>query len=145
MKFLYLMVGLFVAVSARSEPDNYGMVAGVEVNKIVDGDTIEVTVKEWPPIIGEKIRVRVRGIDTPELKGQCDAERKLAVKAREATELFLNCKSVVLYNLDRGKFFRIVADVSCDGGILSGSLSEFLLNRQLAVEYSGGARTNWCR
>jgi len=43
--------------------------------------------------------------------------------------------------MKRGKYFRIVADVSIDGK----SLAKSLINAKLAVIYDGGKKTkDWC-
>ena len=34
------------------------------------------------PIIGEKINIRVNGIDTPEIRGKCDQEKYNAKQAK---------------------------------------------------------------
>jgi len=45
-----------------------------------------------------------------------------------------------LTNLQRGKYFRIVANVVVDGV----SLGQELLDNKLAYEYSGGKKLKWC-
>lgn len=52
------------------------------VVKVVNGDMIEVRVHVW---LGQKVitRVRLRGIDVPEIAGACGPERSQAVAARE--------------------------------------------------------------
>ena len=42
-----------------------------EVITVYDGDTFRVNIDEFPPIIGENIAIRILGIDTPEIKGNC--------------------------------------------------------------------------
>ena len=56
-----------------------------EVINVYDGDTFRVNIDEFPPIIGENIAIRILGIDTPEIKGNCQRERQLAIKARDFT------------------------------------------------------------
>ncbi|WP_156167344.1 thermonuclease family protein [Aurantiacibacter marinus] len=46
----------------------------------VDGDTVRITNR----------RIRLTGFDTPELRGSCQAERQLAVVAREELTQWLN-------------------------------------------------------
>ena len=43
-----------------------------------DGDTCTFTLPGIHPFFGEKISVRIRGIDTPEIRGQCEAEKRKA-------------------------------------------------------------------
>lgn len=112
----------------------------VELVSVYDGDTIKVNVKGWPDIIGKKISVRVRGIDTPEIRGKCPYEKQLAIDARDAAIEFLNGSKLFISNIERGKYFRLVADVEVNGK----SLSEHLLESGLAREYNGGRRLPWC-
>lgn len=122
--------------------ENYGSVVITEVVSVYDGDTFKVNIKEYPTILGEKISVRVNGIDTPEIKGKCLQEKELAQKAKKvATYMLKNATVIELRNMQRGKYFRIVADVYADGV----SLSEKLIEKKLAVPYDGGTKTkNWC-
>jgi len=85
--------------------------------------------------------IRVRGIDTPEIKGKCPGEKQLAIRARD----FLNnalrsAGSVELVNIERGKYFRLVADVLVDGEPIAPVMIELGLGRA----YSGGKRAGWC-
>ena len=50
------------------------------VVSVIDGDTLEVRVHIW---LGQNLdtRVRLAGIDAPELKGKCDREKDLARRA----------------------------------------------------------------
>ena len=52
------------------------------VIEVIDGDTIAVQARIW---LGQAIKTRVRlaGVDTPELRGDCPAERELAARARD--------------------------------------------------------------
>ena len=52
------------------------------VVKVYDGDTLTVNAYPWP---GMTVRtaVRVNGVDTPEIRGLCDAETELAKRARD--------------------------------------------------------------
>jgi len=51
-------------------------------------------------------------------------------------------KNLCLKSLKRSKYFRIVADVFVDGE----SLGEMLVNKELAVPYSGRKKIKkWCK
>jgi len=52
-----------------------------------------------------------------------------------------NAKTIELRNMQRGKYFRIVADVYADGQ----SVGEGLVREGLAVVYDGGKKIkDWC-
>ena len=112
-----------------------------EVITVYDGDTFRVNIDEFPPIIGENIAIRILGIDTPEINGNCQQERQLAIKARDFTRKYLNSGSVIsLTDLKRDKYFRILANVYIDGK----NLGDALLMQNLAVVYLGKKKFNWC-
>jgi endonuclease YncB( thermonuclease family) len=93
------------------------------------------------PLFGDDISVRVLGIDTPELRGTSDEVKALAYKAKNRTqELLSDAKTIELKNPQRGKYFRVVAEVWIDGE----SLGEKLKSDGLAKDYDGeGARPEW--
>jgi endonuclease YncB( thermonuclease family) len=67
-------------------------------------------------IISEKISIRVNGIDTPEIRGKCEKEKYDAQQAKEmVADILKDAKVVTLKNMQRGKYFRIAADVMIDG------------------------------
>ena len=107
--------------------------------KCYDGDTCTALIHGDLPAIFNNIPVRVAGIDTPEMRGKCIAEKEAAVQARDATRAFVLGKEVRLVNPQRDKYFRIVADVMTDDG----DLAEHLLNKELAIPYDGGTKKNW--
>jgi endonuclease YncB( thermonuclease family) len=118
-----------------------------DVVSIYDGDTLTVQIPYLPDVFGDRLSVRVNGIDTPEMRSDCatkaerDAEKILAIKARDAVgEMIANGKRVTLTNLDRDKYFRLLATVVVDGRVVG----DELIARGLAVPYSGGTKVGWC-
>jgi micrococcal nuclease len=115
----------------------------VKVLKNYDGDTITVNIPGVHPLLGEKVSVRIRGIDTAEVKGKAPCEKDAARVARNLVEsLTKNAKVVHLENIERDKYFRVLADVVADGK----SIKDILIKNQLAVNYEGGTKqkVNWC-
>lgn len=134
-----LLLTLFLLSVARTHGGEPILVD--EVLRVYDGDTFFVNIKGWPPIVGENIGIRIRGIDTPEIRGKCPKEKSLAVEARDYVELRLkSAETVALSEIERGKYFRLVANVFVDGE----SLSALLETAKLAREYDGGERKGWC-
>lgn len=115
----------------------------VKVLKNYDGDTLTVNIPNVPPLIGKNISVRVLGIDTPEVRTKNKCEKEAGRMARNLVATTLkNAKSVELHNVQRDKYFRILADVIVDGR----SLKEVLLKNKLAQAYDGGTKRHmdWC-
>ncbi len=76
-------------------------------------------------IFYEDISIRVSGIDAPEIRGDYEKEKQLAIKARDFAKEFVNQGKVTLKKIDRGKYFRIVADEN----INSKSLAQELIKK----------------
>ena len=120
----------------------YGSVTVSKVISVYDGDTFRVNIDSLPSIVGKNIPVRLEGVDTPEINGKCQYEKDLALEARDFVSSKLsNAVEILLNDLQRGKYFRIVAKVYIDGV----SLEEELLQNGLAYQYNGGKKSNWCK
>ncbi|WP_419782330.1 thermonuclease family protein [Malaciobacter marinus] len=141
MKTMFLILVMSLSLFAKT---NYGDVKVDEVTSIYDGDTFRVNINKYPSIIGKKMAIRVNGIDTPEMRGKCKKEKTLARAAKKFTVNFLRTckKDLYLKNMQRGKYFRVVADVYCGNK----SLTKELIKNNHAVEYHGGTKAkNWCK
>ena len=140
MKLLLITV-LLTTFSAQAAPQ-YGTVTVSKVINVYDGDTFRVNIDSLPPIVGKNIPIRVSGVDTPEIRGKCMYEKNLALKARDfVRDKLANAKEIKLTNIQRGKYFRVVANVLVDGV----SLEQELLDNELAYHYDGGKKLKWCR
>jgi endonuclease YncB( thermonuclease family) len=90
-----------------------------------DGDTI------W--IAGEKLRLK--NIDTPELNGKCERERRLAVKARaRVVEIMNHADPRIIYTGERDAFGRQLVEMP--------GLESALIAEGLAVRWR--TRKDWC-
>ena len=136
----YLLV-CFLSLNTHAAKQ-YGSVTVSKVISVYDGDTFRVNIDSLPPIVGKNIPVRLEGVDTPEINGKCQYEKDLALEARDFVRSKLsNAVEILLNDLQRGKYFRIVAKVYIDGV----SLEEELLQNGLAYQYNGGKKFNWCK
>lgn len=113
----------------------------VIVERVIDGDTVVISIPELPEVFGKKISVRLAGIDTPELRGKCPYERGLANRAKDRVEgIIMKGKAISLGDVQRDKYFRLLANVLVDGENVAATLIE----EGLAVTYSGGTKRDWC-
>jgi endonuclease YncB( thermonuclease family) len=141
VKKLLLLLILSLGVFSSQAAPEYGTVTVSKVISVYDGDTFRVDIDSLPPIVGKNIAIRLNGVDTPEIRGKCKYEKDLAVKARDFVRNKLaNTKEIKLTELQRGKYFRVVADVMVDGV----SLEQELLENELAYKYTGGKKSSWC-
>ena len=138
LTFLFLFAGSTI-VNAKQK---FGDYEGAIYVRNYDGDTITFNLPNLHPIIGKNIRVRLNGIDTPEIKGKCDKEKYDAEQAREMVgDILKDAEKITLKNMQRGNYFRIASDVIIDGE----SLADILIEAGMAVRYDGGKKTHkWC-
>jgi micrococcal nuclease len=95
----------------------------------------------WPGL-DVTTKVRLRGIDAPELKARCPAERTKAEAARDALMDILAQGAVGVYGISIDKYGgRVVADAATRS---TASVSAELLKRGHARFYAGGRRDGWC-
>jgi micrococcal nuclease len=119
----------------------YGNAEVAEVTSIYDADTFRVNVAHWPDVVGRRLPVRIRGVDAAELRGRCPEEKAAARAAKQFTvQALRSAKVIELRNIERGKYFRLIADVYVDGF----SLGDQLIQQGHARRYDGGTRNTWC-
>ena len=114
----------------------------VDVLHGIDGDTFSARVhlETGPDLV---TRVRLRGIDAPELKGQCAQEARLAEAAGDALNNLLRDGGVTIFNIGPDKYpGRVVADVATPRR--TPNVSAAMLGSGLVRSYGGGHRSGWC-
>ena len=68
-------------------------------------------------------------------------EKRKAKEAQAMVQDVLNhAKDITLRDIERGKYFRIVATVVVDGR----NLGDLLIDQKLAIPYDGGRKVKWC-
>lgn len=115
----------------------------VEYLRNYDGDTLTVNIPTVHPLLGRDILVRVEGVDSPEIEGKNQCERLAARRVQSQVQKWLKAaRRIDLKNVQRDKYFRVLADVKIDGS----SLSTMLLDNGYAVPYDGGTKhpVDWC-
>ena len=130
------------AIASLAADKIYGNFEYVQYVRNYDGDTITFNIPNIHPLFGEKINIRVYGIDTPEIRGKCLKEKELAYVVKYyVADLLINAKKIELKNVRRDKYFRILCDVYIDDS----NLSDILINNDKAVAYDGGKKIkDWC-
>ena len=108
---------------------------------MIDGDTFEARVHVWPGL-DITTKIRLRGIDAPELKARCPAERAMAEAARDALAGMLAEGAVGISAVTPDKYGgRVVADAATRS---VASVSAELQAKGMARGYRGGHRFGWC-
>ena len=128
------VVGCLAVIAAEAVP--------ARVDYIIDGDTFSAGVM-LDEDVEITVRVRLINIDTPEIHGECEAERIMAENARDLlANLMPRGVTVDLKNIKDDKYLgRIDANVILPDGRDVGAI---LMNSGLARKYHGGKRAPWC-
>jgi endonuclease YncB( thermonuclease family) len=115
-----------------------------KINRVIDGDTVEIAVDFLPDPLPPKLSIRVLGIDTPEKapRAQCEAEAKKAAEASAFTKSAVAMAQSVEIQIEKWDKYggRVLGHVLLDGH----SLSEMLIGAGLARPYKGEAKSSWC-
>ena len=112
----------------------------VDVVRTIDGDTFLARVHQSG---GRDLvaRIRLRGIDAPEMKASCQSELDKAEAATDALRNLLGQGGVTIYNLGTEKYGRVLADVATRR---TTNVSAAMLAGGYARSYNGGHRDGWC-
>ncbi|MEX0697902.1 MAG: thermonuclease family protein [Dongiaceae bacterium] len=138
-----LMLGgaaMLLATGETVAAEQIGGPVRAEVIRVIDGDTIEARAQLW---IGLSLisRIRIRGIDTPEMRGGCLAEKTLAAAARDLLAELAG-EAILITNIENDKYGgRVIADAAAGNGA---DLGSEMVARGLARPYDGEARADWC-
>ena len=139
--FAVVALGLTLAgpALARSKDVLPGPIPA-DVVEVVDGDTLRVRAHIW---LGQVVETRVRltGIDAPEMQGSCEAERQAASRARTRLAQLAGSRRVMLEDIQPDKFGgRVLARVHGPNG----DLGRDLIANGFARPYAGSNRGKWC-
>jgi endonuclease YncB( thermonuclease family) len=114
-----------------------------KVIRAIDGDTVEIQVDFLPSELGNKLHIRIWGVDTPEkgFRAQSEHEKELGLKASEFTKnAIANAKEIKINLIMWDKFGgRVLGDLIIDGK----SLRQLLLDNGYAREYYGDKKQSW--
>ena len=141
MNVIVVLIFFLGFISFSVFAKEYGNIVISEVTSIYDADTFTVNINSYPSIVGERISIRVLGVDAPEIRSKCKAENVIARQAKQFTvEKLRSARIIELRNIQRGKYFRILANVYIDNE----NLAESLIKAGHGREYKGGKRKGWC-
>ena len=107
------------------------------LDRVVDGDTIDVNLDLGFDVILQKQRVRLAGIDTPESRTRNLEEKALGLKAKDRL-IELCVGSFKIQSLGKGKYGRILGIPYTEDGK---SICQILIDEGHAVEYWCGKKT----
>ena len=107
-----------------------------EVNRVVDGDTIDITIDVGFGLF-KRERVRVAGIDTPESRTRDKKEKQYGLAAKYFLEGLLNsCDNLIVKTEKDGKYGRMLGWLHC--GDLN--INQHMIDEGYAWSYDGGKK-----
>lgn len=113
------------------------------VNKVVDGDTVDIDIDLGFNIMLTGERVRIMGIDTPESRTSDEVEKIFGLAAKERLKSLLGKKAILKTQIDKdgddlkGKFGRILGDFIAPDGRM---VTEIMIEEGHCVPYFGGSK-----
>ena len=108
-----------------------------ELDRVVDGDTVDVILDLGFDVKLHKQRVRLAGIDTPESRTRDLAEKKLGLAAKERLKE-LCVGTFKIKSLGKGKYGRIIGIPYTEDGQ---DICQMLIKEGHAVVYDGGKKS----
>jgi endonuclease YncB( thermonuclease family) len=135
-KLIPILLGACLVPASVAGSEKIAGPVMAEIIRVIDGDTILVEATPWPQQRIE-VYVRIRGIDTPEIKSKCPAVRRAAEEARLVLdEMAASSPHVLLTNISGDKYFgRIVADMLFEDGR---NPAHEMMTGGFATGYDGG-------
>ena len=110
----------------------------VTVDRVIDGDTVDVDIHLGFNVVLSKQRVRLHGIDTPESRTRNKEEKVRGLISKEYLKNICESSSIRLKSKDRGKFGRILGVLYKDDETIS--INQKMCEEGFAVPYFGGSK-----
>jgi micrococcal nuclease len=113
------------------------------INKVVDGDTVDVDIELGFDIVLTSQRVRIMGIDTPESRTSDKVEKVFGLAAKNRLKELLGPTAVLKTQIEKdgddakGKFGRILGDFIAPDGRM---VTEVMIEEGHCVPYFGGSK-----
>lgn len=135
IKTFWPIFGLLISVQATAAD----LRIPAEITRVYDGDSFFIKATIWPQHTIET-EIRVRGVDTPEIKGKCESEKAAAIKARDFVQSLGT--HVTLSDIAPDKYGqRYDATVTLPDGR---NLADVIIETGLGRPYNGDKRAGWC-
>lgn len=113
-----------------------------EVISVYDGDTVTLMIDQGMKHFA-RVKVRMIGIDTPEIRTKDLEEKKRGYEAKDYLKSRIEGKTIIVQTLKKGKFGRwlgVMWDYTEDADDLGESLNDEMIRMGHAKAYNGGKR-----
>lgn len=114
-----------------------------KINRVVDGDTVDVDIELGFDIVLTGQRVRIMGIDTPESRTSDKVEKVFGIAAKNRLKELLGPTAILKTQIEKdgddakGKFGRILGDFIAPDGRM---VTEIMIEEGHCVPYFGGSK-----
>jgi micrococcal nuclease len=116
---------------------------GCKLLRVIDGDTIDV-MADLGFDVNLKLRLRFKGINTPESRTRNKAEKVLGLAAKaRLIEVLETADTIEFLSYGKGKFGRVLATPYVTVGDEHIDVCKLLINENHARLYDGGKREPW--
>tara|TARA_Y100001970_G_C14202373_1_gene841871 strand:+ start:1029 stop:1403 length:375 start_codon:yes stop_codon:yes gene_type:complete len=113
-----------------------------EVLSVYDGDTVTLMIDQGMKHFA-RVKVRMVGINTPEIRTRDLEEKKRGYEAKEYLKSRIEGKTVIVHTQKKGKFGRwlgVLWSYDPNADELGESLNDEMIRMGHAVAYNGGKR-----
>ena len=104
-----------------------------KILSVYDGDTVTADIQLGFYVIAHKVKLRLYGINTPEIRGGTAETKKAGITARDWLREKVTGKEVTVKSFGKGKYGRWLTELYLDGE--ETSLNQQLIDQGLAVPY----------
>lgn len=129
---------LLAAAPAMAAPREYGPYH-VQVVRVIDGDTLELDILLTDHLT-QRVRLRLRDVDTPELRGGQACEKKAAKAASQFVRSWVREATLTVTLFGRDRYGRELGSLHKEGT----TLGDALLAAGHARKYTRGKQPEWC-
>jgi len=118
----------------------------VTINKVIDGDTVDVDIDLGFGIVLTDERVRIMGIDTPESRTSDKIEKIFGLASKKRLKELLGEEAILQTQVNKdgedmkGKFGRVLGDFCCVVNGQTKMVTEVLIEEGHAVPYHGQSK-----
>lgn len=116
---------------------------GVEIVRVVDGDTVDVNIDLGFGVWLRKERVRLYGIDTPESRTRDLEEKKYGLAAKKFITEMLDDEGGIVLKTQKdaeGKYGRILGELWRTTNYADKSINDYMIEKHHAVRYMGQSK-----
>jgi len=115
----------------------------IKILRVIDADTILVSAPFMPAPLKKQMPMRLSNVDTPNIKrwANCGREAFLGETAKKYVEdLIKKSENQQVKIVGYDKYGRWLGQIYLDGK----SISDSLIEKNLARQYYGGKKLSWC-